>query len=204
MLPEKARRALRRRYREPWRLYHGEGHLDDLLRQLGGLRPAFADPLAAEFAVWYHDAVYVPWETGNEAASARLMRTELEALVPEAEFAAVLPSVAAAEAMILATERHRVPEGMGGAQAGDCALFLDMDLRILGAGPEVYDRYEAGIAGEYVPVYGEDAYRRGRAKALKGFMERPRLYLTPQFASLEPAARGNLSRAIRALEPGLA
>jgi len=64
--------------------------------------------------------------------------------------------------MILATERHAVPDGLPAALAADVAVFLDMDMAILGAAPAAYDGYAAGVAREFVPFVGAAAYRRGR------------------------------------------
>ncbi|MFC6617846.1 hypothetical protein [Deinococcus radiophilus] len=43
-------------------------------------------------------------------------------------------------------------------------------------------------------------YRQGRAKVLRGFLERPCIFTTPEFASLEAAARRNLTTELAALE----
>ncbi|WP_331312020.1 hypothetical protein [Methylobacterium oryzae] len=103
--------------------------------------------------------------------------------------------------MILATERHAVPDGLPAALAADVALFLDMDMAILGAAPAAYDGYAAGVAREFVPVVGEAAYRRGRAAFLRGSLESGRpLFVTDRArAELEGPARSNMGRELAAL-----
>jgi predicted metal-dependent HD superfamily phosphohydrolase len=95
-----------------------------------------------------------------------------------------------------------VPEGLPAQDARDLALFLDIDLSILGAPEPVYDQYEQDIRAEYAFVPA-DAYRAGRGAILKGFLSRPRLYFTDiAHAEWDAAARANLARALRALEQG--
>ncbi len=54
------------------RHYHDIGHIDSLLELSRAHRAALADPLAVDLAILYHDAVYEPSRTDNEAASAAL------------------------------------------------------------------------------------------------------------------------------------
>lgn len=49
------------------------------------------------------------------------------------------------------------------------ALFLDMDLSILGADEAEFDEYEANVRREYNWV-DEEGWRVGRARVLKGLL----------------------------------
>ena len=76
------------------------------------------------------------------------------------------------------------------------ALLQDIDLSILGADAELYDRYEGWIRQEYdfVP---EEAFRKGRGAVLKGFLDQGVIYHTAELRErLEVLARDNLSRAL--------
>lgn len=74
----------------------------------------------------------------------------------------------------------------------DTALFLD--LSVLAARADVYDRYAEQIAQEYAWV-PEALYLQGRAQVLAGFLQRDHIYFTPSLRLLwEPAARSNLQR----------
>ena len=187
--------ATRARYAEPQRHYHGPSHLDALLGLFEHCRVKLRDPEPVRLAIHYHDAIYQPDRQDNEAASALLMRRELDGIVP----AAMLDR---AEALILATRKHRIPEGCAPDLAEDCALFLDMDISVLGADAGSFDRYEAGIAAEYLPYYEEAAYRAGRMAVLRGFLARERLFLSADFVQLEAPARANLARSLAALARG--
>lgn len=192
LLAGRAGPALRSRYDEPWRRYHDWSHVEALLAALARAEAdgvALADPVAAVGFVLWHDAVYDP-----KAAAGR--NEELSAMLCRAEFVAAPETVARAEAAILATIDHRVPEG----DCPDAALLLDIDLSVLGGEEAAFARYDAGIAFEYGHVPAE-AYRSGRAGVLRRFLTRERLFLTDwAHGRWEAAARRNLSGALAALE----
>lgn len=179
-------------YAEPWRFYHGPSHLEALLELFATYHRHLADPLAIWLALWYHDAIYRPERKDNEEASVLLLCQDLAGAGAE-------ESVALAAQVVRATAGHHIPQGLSESQAADCAVFLDMDLSVLGAAPAVYDAYETGVAAEYEPVYGRDAYRAGRRAVLGALLDRPRLYFSPYFTHLERPARNNLWRALDAL-----
>lgn len=187
------RAALRARYAEPHRAYHGQAHIDAMLRGLDALGDTVANRAAAELAVWYHDAIYDPAASDNEACSAALLRAEVGGVAG----AAVLDL---AELMVRLTAGHTLPLDMPDAWRADCAYFLDLDLAVLGAPPPEYDAYERGIAAEYVPIHGANRYRAGRTAFLRGLLRRPSLFHTDRFnAALDRPARANIRRAIDAL-----
>ena len=75
--------------------------------------------------------------------------------------------------------------------------MVDADLSILGAPPDEFDRYEGQIRREYAFV-PEAEWRERRPRILRRFLDRPRIFETPEFARLEAPARSNLSRSTRA------
>jgi predicted metal-dependent HD superfamily phosphohydrolase len=92
-----------------------------------------------------------------------------------------------------------MPKGLSVNDAADLAGLLDIDLSILAARPEVFDRYERDVRAGYA-VVPEHVFRTGRAGLLKAFQERPRLYFTEAaHRDWESAARANLARSIAAL-----
>jgi predicted metal-dependent HD superfamily phosphohydrolase len=79
------------------------------------------------------------------------------------------------------------------------ALFLDLDLSILGATEEEYDPYSRHIRSEYCQ-FTEEEYNKGRTAVMKAFLERERLYFTPHFyAKYESIARRNIQNEIDSL-----
>ncbi|MFV3128644.1 hypothetical protein [Niveispirillum sp. KHB5.9] len=163
--------------------------------QLSGLRDEFSWWEPVEIAVWWHDAIYDPARSDNEARSAALMRDDLQGLADQR-------LIDRAATLIEATAHHAVRDGLEPDVARDMALFLDVDMGILGAPAAAFAAYEAGIAAEYVPVHGIEKYRAGRAMVLTSFLARDRLYLSDHFHGLlEEHARANLAGLIATLTP---
>ncbi|MFL0560229.1 hypothetical protein ACH0CP_11060 [Sphingomonas sp. 179-I 2A4 NHS] len=184
--------AVRCRYHEPWRHYHDWSHpLAMIVHLVAAERDGIQihDSTAAAAFVLWHDAIYDPQAAAgrNEELSAALCRNDLSAPAI---------SVERAVAAILATADHKVPDA---GKCPDGALLLDVDLAILGAEADDFDRYDAQIAAEYAHVEPA-AYRAGRAGVLRRFLNRGRLYVTDWArARWEARARDNLARAIARL-----
>jgi predicted metal-dependent HD superfamily phosphohydrolase len=176
--------ALDAAYREPARVYHTTGHLADCLARLDEFREPEVERDPVEAAIWFHDAVYNPRSSDNERRSAEWAARALG----DAGVTANL--VQRISALVLLT-RHLAP-------ATDSAgrLLCDIDLSILGREADEFDRFERAIRAEYAWV-PEPQYRAGRARVLRGFLERQPLYQTVPFrVRYEEAARRNLARAL--------
>jgi|SRR5208282_44742 len=174
-------KSLAARYIEPQRHYHTLGHITR------GLNDYFKffdvmDPITF-FAWLYHDSIYDPQASDNEARSAMVFERDN----PELGF-----SVNDADkivSLILSTT-HTIHTN----------LVTDIDLAGLGSSPEQYDENTRLIRMEYnfVP---DDAWRQGRAAFLRTFLARPQLYFSPQFAAAYTLqARENMQRELSKLE----
>lgn len=184
---------LKTRYAEPQRHYHTWAHVEALRGHFDRVQDKFHDATGVLWALYWHDAIYDPQATDNEDKSADLMLAEAPPTLAE-------PSLKLAERVIRATQKHQVPRGLSDQDASDLALFLDIDLSILGAEEKIFDAYEAQIRAEYafVPI---DIYRQARAGILKGFLQRDRLYFSDHYHNLwETTARDNLRRSITRLD----
>lgn len=185
---EKIFDALMAAYTSPFRAYHNVRHIADCLEQFDAARSLFTHPNKAEFALWFHDAVYDSRVKDNEERSAQWAADVLNAGSASQE------TVASVTEFILATRHKELPSSQ------DACLVVDIDLSILGRDPATFDAYDAAIRKEYEWVLEND-YRAGRAKVLREFVARKRLYITNFFADrFEIAARRNLLRAIEKLE----
>ncbi len=192
LLPDTLMTDLRRCYAEPQRHYHTWAHIEALLLLFEEVRGQLSDAAAVEAALYYHDAVYDPQAADNEAQSAALLRRDCAGVVAE-------ESLEAAALLVEATARHDPPPDLAGAALEDARLFLDMDLSILAAPWPVFSAYEGAIRQEYAFVE-EAAYRHGRRRVLKSFLQRERLYLSAHFdPRLDKPARENLRRSLSAL-----
>ncbi|MFO7563269.1 MAG: hypothetical protein R6X02_11550 [Enhygromyxa sp.] len=179
------------RYAEPHRRYHGVAHIDALARLFEQVAagPGWRRPAEVALAILFHDAIYEPGRPDNEARSAQLARERL------ADWDQV--EVERIAALIEATASH------GAAQTEadpDLGHFLDADVAILGAPPEVYDRYARGVLEEYAPVVDVAAFRAGRRVFVLEQLARPQLFHTLWFRDhYEATARENLGRELASL-----
>lgn len=179
---------LQRAYHEPQRAYHNDRHLLDCLQQFDCVRDQAIAPMQVEFAIWYHDAIYDPQASDNEARSAAWARRDLQQ-------GRVQPArVEAIDDLIMATKHDSA------AETPDAALLVDIDLSILGRSREEFVYYDQAIRAEYAWV-PEDEYRLGRSAVLERLLARPSIYTTPWFrARYETAARRNLAVALEQLQ----
>lgn len=176
--------ALLAAWSEPQRHYHDLRHLRECLLRWQSWKDQASHPGEVALALWYHDAVYQPQAGDNEQRSAdwaaRAMR----------EASLGTDCIDRVHALIMAT-RHDAP-----AETPDAQLLVDIDLAVLGAGPERFGEYDLDVRAEYAWV-PEALYRSKRREVLQGFAQRERIYQTRvAFDELEAQARVNLAAAI--------
>jgi len=166
-------------YSDPRRGYHNLEHLEEVLDWSDRVPLASEQKDLLQRALFYHDAVYDSHRGDNEPASADWALRDLgeagRELVP----------------LILDTRHSQEPTSELGR------WMVDIDLAILGADPERFERYQQGVRAEYAWVPGW-LYGRKRRQILKGFLRRPRIFATEFFHSrLESQARHNLTAALQ-------
>lgn len=177
-------RDLVARYAEPHRAYHTLDHVADCLHWLDEVRPLLARPDEAEWAIWFHDAVYDPQRADNEERSAALAAEALTALAVDA-------AVGARVADLIRLTSHTTD-----ALTADGAVVCDIDLAILGAPPQRFEQYDAAIRQEYAWV-PEAIFRRERERVLAGFLGRSRIYHTFVMSEkCERQARVNIAQSL--------
>ena len=170
----------RRQLAEPHRHYHTLSHIEHMLANLD---PAEQSPEIIA-AIWLHDIVYDPTRGDNEERSAEQARAQLASTRIDARLVSEL---------VLGTKHHE-------AESDAQKILNDIDLGILGASAEAYDRYAGQIRQEYGFV-GEADYRQGRAQILRGFDQR-QIYQTARWQHREAQAHTNLRREIDQLGAG--
>jgi predicted metal-dependent HD superfamily phosphohydrolase len=178
------------------RHYHTFDHVVEVARRHGEVARdvGWRRPREIFLALLFHDIVYQPGATDNEAQSARQAIEAVDRWLAGAGL-----DCACIARSIELTARH------GALAPGDVsdeeALFLDCDMAILGASPDAYVCYEAGIAAEYGAVYAPALYRQGRRHFIQRLLARERIYLSDYFhARLDARARANLGRALARLD----
>jgi predicted metal-dependent HD superfamily phosphohydrolase len=180
---------LRLLYTEPHRHYHHLGHIAASLAELDAIG---CDNPLIEGAIWFHDVIYDPQRGDNEAASVTWFRQATASWLDT-------QSTAAITRLIHATDFRLSP-----SDEPDSRLMVDLDLAILSASPEVYADYCRAIRQEYAHV-SDDDFRKGRAKVMEGFLERP-IYRTAWFVEREERARANIQAELERLSaaaPGI-
>jgi predicted metal-dependent HD superfamily phosphohydrolase len=197
-LPAAQIELLRKSYLAPPRAYHHFGHVEEVLRHYRAIAegPGWRQPVEVWLAVLYHDAVYVPGRSDNEAASARLVVEHIERWWPGADIDAKRVSD-----LILLTARHGAlrAEDVGNGDTGeDARHFLDCDMAILGAPPVAFAQYDSAIAEEYraVPRW---LFRIKRRQFFRKLLASEQIFLSDFFREqFEVRARENLQAALNA------
>ncbi len=189
-LPPGQLAELKAAHAQPPRAYHNLGHVQALLRHYHDVAagPGWRQPREVLLAMLYHDAIYEAGRGDNEVRSAQLAREAIAHWLPDAGIDA--DRVAA---LIALTARHGSLRG--DELDADAALFLDSDMAILGAPPEVFDAYDHGIAEEYRGKVPGFLFRLNRRRFLKGMLAQPRIFFSDFFHQrCDAQARANLRR----------
>ncbi|MDJ0768489.1 MAG: HD domain-containing protein [Ilumatobacter sp.] len=181
-------------HREPHRRYHTLRHVVWVLRHIGELAAEHpgCDVDAVAAAGFFHDVVYEPTHTDNEAASARLAERALRELGWSADAAGHVAQ------MIEATAGHQVDAG---ADLGT-AILVAADLGVLAAEPAKYADYARNVRHEYHHV-DDHAWASGRGSFLRSMLERSHIFPSVLgLTSWEQRARANLTDELAALFGG--
>jgi predicted metal-dependent HD superfamily phosphohydrolase len=169
--------AIATAYGDPGRAYHNMRHIADCLCLFDEYAGLAIDPVAIEFAIWFHDIVYDPRAADNEERSADRA----------VEFLSNTPRASTVADLIMATKH-----GKDGLSA-DSALICDIDLSILGRPPAEYAAYAAAIRLEYAWVPPLQ-YAEGRSRLLGGFLKRSALFNYQVFQQrFDAVAKANLT-----------
>lgn len=189
--PPMLREELAVAWSEPHRHYHDARHLGECLALWSRWQAQAEHPGEVAIALWFHDAVYDPKASGNELRSA--------AWAARSILKAGLASETAQRVhdLIMATRHDAWTDAQ--QQGREVQLLLDIDLAILGAPGERFERYDKDVRKEYAWVPGF-RYRSLRAQVLQGFLNRPQLYHGAAARELlEAQARINLAAALSRL-----
>ena len=177
------------RWSEPHRRYHDVAHLDAVLRRVDELSAVAVEVDLVRLGAWFHDAVYDPTATDNEARSALLADKVLTELrVPAVRVARVVELVAT-------TATHALEPG-----DRDGAVLCDADLAVLAGDDADYGRYADAVRAEYAHL--DDAtFTAGRARILRSLLDRPAMFGTEHGRTRwESPARANVRRELESLQ----
>lgn len=175
-------------YANPERFYHNLAHILQVIEKIEIMRSHSQNLPALQFAAWFHDIIYDSKAKDNEEKSADYAASALASLGITATTIDIVKN------LILSTKTHQVAD-----KDIDTKILIDADLSILGASADEYRIYARHIRQEYAWL-SDAEYRQGRKQVLQHFLQRQRIYHTPQmFAELELKARQNIREEIEFL-----
>ena len=169
-----------RRLGGPDRRFHNLNHIGDCLNRFDRVAPLLANPDAVELAIWFHDAVYVPGDAGNERRS-----TELFLSYSDGADRLFRRRVCA---LILTTRHQRQ------APEGDRGFIEDIDLAGFGGPWEEFMR-QGDLLREEFAAQPDAQYYAGQVWFL-GFLKRRRWFFSTKYfrERYEAQAQENLDR----------
>lgn len=171
-------------YSQKHRHYHTIDHIDACLSHLDNVVDLADSPPEIELALWFHDAIYDPYSSGNERKSAKWAKKFLLQNIVDKDL------ISRIHELIMVTV-HGSP-----CKSKDETILADIDLSILGSEAGIYNKFEEAIRKEYrrVPYF---LYRKKRNEILQGFLSRDQIYQNQYFNDrFEKQARKNMSAVI--------
>ena len=169
-------------YSEPHRTYHTTKHLQQVIQLL---REAAIDDPTVYWASFYHDYVYRPGASDNEALSATLAANQLAHMNVDKNI------IERVSSLIIATKNHSISSNDKSGSA-----FLDADMAILGVSSDEYAEYKNAVRTEFskTPAF---LFNIGRKNFLKNVAAQKRIFITDWFFDkFEERARINIQREI--------
>ncbi len=186
-LAENLWNELQQHYSGANRHYHTLTHVENVLQQLLEVKELLQDWDCVLFALFYHDIIYNPLLSNNEAKSADFAERRMQRMAVDTD------TIARCKEHILATQSHQL------SADGDTNFFTDADLSILGQSWEAYALYRQNVRQEYYS-YPDIIYKPGRKKVLNHFLAMERIYKTDFFyEKFETKAKQNMSMEITML-----
>ena len=176
---------LHARYNLAYKFYHTEEHIDEGLVDFKEIKSSLEFPDETELAWIFHDAIYKPKKSNNEAKSAEL-------LVKVCGYGKISTEFSERASRRVIVTDHKTPP-----ISFDELAMVDLDLAIFGKPEERFNQYEEAIRKEY--FYAPNSlYRQKRAEILTFFKNKP--YNLSYFQEkYESQKQKNLERAIQQL-----
>jgi predicted metal-dependent HD superfamily phosphohydrolase len=185
-------------YGEADRFYHGKSHIvqlsicNDIFSKTLYMHPR--DRFLAEIAIWWHDLIYDPKRTDNEAISAEMFVAYTCNVSPSLKTDLDQDLVTEVYKTILATTHTKE----AAKDLSKASLYmLDLDLIGLASFEDIFDRNSLNIRQEYQHVPIKD-WITGRLKFFKSLLERGYIYHNPYkirvFDGYQQQALNNIQR----------
>ena len=170
----------------PDRVYHGLGHVEDLLDLIKNAPVSEKDKELLSAAAWFHDIVYdvKSGSPENEEKSIAFFRNYPTSFNTE--------NKKRIEAIVRATSAHLKDETHDDHLIN---LFLDFDMHSFGRSYDVFSHYSGQVRDEYLAAgYDKDLVASGQASFLEKLLAKDKIYRTEYCASWENPARENIKK----------
>jgi predicted metal-dependent HD superfamily phosphohydrolase len=173
-------------YDEPHRHYHTQQHLKECMVLLDKFEDKFSRPAEVKLALYFHDIIYDPKSNTNEIESAARAVNFLRSInAPDTLQQRI-------HDLVMMTATHTPP-----FMDYDAYLMKDIDLAILGSGPDRFKEYQAQIRKEFKHV-DTHAFIQARNEFLKKFLDYDTIFNTRYFRGhYEVTARKNIKQLIQ-------
>jgi predicted metal-dependent HD superfamily phosphohydrolase len=174
------------RYSEKNRFYHTLNHIRFCLNMVDDFYDKIDHPDALEIAIWFHDVIYDPKISNNEALSAEYASEILSGF----DFQTL--EIDRIKQLIMCTRHPSLPK------LNDEKYLVDIDLAILGTHKEQYAHYSDSVRKEYAHLSFRQ-YAAGRKKVLETFINSEFIFYTDVFREkYESLARVNIEKELNA------
>ncbi|MEE2683264.1 MAG: hypothetical protein VYD77_04955 [Actinomycetota bacterium] len=172
-------------YNEPHRRYHTLDHVVRCLDLLDLVQLEQEERDLIEYALWFHDIVYIPESGTNETESAEIAERWI--------INQGLSIGKAVTGLILQSADYLSNPPSGKVQG----LFHDLDLHVFGSTSREYQEYASNIRKEYSHL-NETEFQKGRKKFLQTMLARPSIYATAPFREMyQEQALTNIDRELQ-------
>ncbi len=174
-------------YSEKWRSYHNTEHIDASIGYFDICKDSADFPDAIEFAIWFHDCIYVLGAADNEARSRDWFLEQTQGyLVPALRQAVDL--------LIMDTCHIDVP------LTPDGKLIADIDLTSFGLSWEDYMKDSLAVQSEFPPQTA-DTVANGKRAFLNNLIKDGQVYYSDYYLEhYEPKAQENVQRHLELLD----
>ena len=166
-------------YSRKERHYHTLIHVENIIIEIEKSVPLPKREILYLVAI-FHDVVYIPTHLDNEIFSGEFAKKTLTILnFPFEKTRQVCAIITASQHMLK-------------LESFSAALFVDIDLIVLGSSKQNYLTYCGQVRDEY-GMFSDEVFKKGRSLVLKEFLNRKRIYQTDKFHRLyESKARKNI------------
>ncbi len=173
-------------YSQPWRSYHNLTHIRVCLDFVHACKELAESSDAIEFAIWFHDCIYVVGAKDNEECSKDLFLQKTQSCLADDLRLKVAE-------LIMDTRHTTTPE------SNDGKLISDIDLISFGLPWDDYQRNSSLVQRE-IAQFSSTLDNTKRRDFFNMLLESEQIYFTPYFHErFEQQARENIHKSLEIL-----